>query len=298
MSTGEEITLHVDNNPNTLLRSRIFGHEGVIIPFREGIIAKKCRILRELRFYLCYIGWMHDMVPPCFVPQFEGIVDEDDTLKKISFKNNEVRLKMKREFSMPTISSTPYILMRDIAEGFERPAVLDIKLGKRTWELGANPEKVERMKRKCQQGTAKALKFKVRAAMWYSREPEKWPIIDGTNFVERKFGNTCTVEELIDFFRDFFHFNEQLSYFIKQLKELREALMKLRNEANTRMFSSSVLLTYDENDPTKKECRILDFAKTYWNINEIAENFHESVNDCEDDVIPAISNLMNILSSL
>lgn len=298
MSTSEEITLHVDNNPKTRLRSQIFGHDGVIIPFREGLIAKKCRRYRELSFYLSYIGWMHDMVPPCFVPKIEGIVDEEDTDKKISNIRSEVRLKMKRDISMPTLTKAPYIMMRDIADGFEKPAFLDIKLGRRTWELGANPEKVERMKRKCKQGTAYTNRFKIRAAMWYSREPGKWPMTDNTNFIKREFGNNCSTEELIAFLRDFFHYREQLAYYIKQLRDLREALMKLRSEANARMFSSSVLLTYDENDPSKKECRILDFAKTYWNIDEMAENFHENLNDCEDDVIPAISNLVNILSSL
>ncbi|KAH0785870.1 inositol polyphosphate kinase [Histomonas meleagridis] len=293
----EDVTLHVDNNPKTMLRSRIFGHDGVIIPFREGIIAKKCRILQELRFYLGYIGWIHDMVPESLIPKVEGFVEEKDA-GSISIKNPEIHLKIRKELSMPALTSTPYILMRDIAGGFVKPAVLDIKLGGRTWALGAKPEKVAHMRKKVESGTASSLKFKVRAAMWYSKNPDKWPITENANYIERDFGNNCTEEELRNFLKDFFHDKKKLPFFIDKLEKLKNALYKLRNEANARLFSSSVLLVYDEEDESKKECRLLDFAKTYWNINKMAEEFNENVKDCEDDILPGIQNLIVLLRSI
>ncbi|KAH0786772.1 Inositol polyphosphate kinase family protein [Histomonas meleagridis] len=296
MSTVD-VTLHVDNNPKTMLRSRIFGHEGVIIPFREGIIAKKCRIIRELNFYLDYLDNSHCVVPKNLVPKVEGFVEEKDA-GSISIKNPEIRLKIRKELSTPTLTSTPYILMRDIADGFTKPAVLDIKLGGRTWALGANPEKVAHMRKKAESGTTGKLKFKVRAAMWYSHNPDKWPITENANFVERDFGNNCTEDELKEFLLDFFHDTKKFPFFIEKLKKLKSALQKLRREANARMYSSSVLLVYDEDDDTKKECRLLDFAKTYLNINKLAGEFNENVSDCEDDILPGIQNLINIFEAI
>ena len=136
----ESRSVHVDDSPAKQLRSRIFGHKGVIIPFKEGVIAKKCRILQELQFYLDYAGWLHDYLPSDLVPEVEGISDG------IAEEANEVTLKMKRPTSVPSFKSTPYLIMHDLADGFTKPAVLDVKLGSRTWAFGASPEKAARMK--------------------------------------------------------------------------------------------------------------------------------------------------------
>lgn len=289
-----KLTLHIDHSPTTTLRARIFGHSDAIIPFREGIIAKKCKILQELTFYLNYIGWMHDILPCDLVPAIEGMVDSHGT--DITLDKPEVKLSMTKHLSMPSLATnTPYIMLRDIAQGFEKPAVLDIKLGSRTWALGAAPDKVTRMRGKCQHATTGKLQFRVRAAMWYSKNQAKWPIDENANFVTREFGNKCSEQELLEFLSDFFHYSEQIPFYVNRLRDLRLALMRLRSERNARFFSSSVLLVYDEANPEFKECRILDFAKCYFDINEAAAKFNESVEDCEDDIIPGLTNLIHML---
>ena len=285
-----EVVFHVDESPTTTLRSRIFGHQGVIIPLKEGLIAKKCRILRELQFYLDYAGWIHDVIPADLVPSVAAIADELSTVGP-----NEVKVQIRRNGSVPNMKNPPYLLLKDIVDGFRRPAVLDIKLGTRTWAFGADSVKVERMKGKCRDCPTAELRFRVRAAMWYSNQPEKWPVDDGVNYVTRELGNTWTEEELFVFLKDFFHFRKQLPFFVEKLENLRSAVCKLRSEHNARMYSSSVLLVYDEDDPDKKECRILDFAKTYLHVDEVAEQFHEKMEDCEDGVVPAITNLLRLL---
>ena len=285
-----ELICHVDESPTMTLRSKIFGHQGVIIPFREGIIAKKCRILQELQFYLDYAGWIHDMIPANLIPSIAGIADEMSEIRP-----HEMKLTIRKHGSVPNMKTTPYLLMKDLASGFARPAVLDIKLGTRTWAFGADSKKVERMKGKCQHCPTAELRFRVRAAMWYSQNPDKWPTDDGVNFVTREQGNTWTEEELFAFLKDFFHFRQQLPFFVKRLESLRDAVVRLRNECNARMYASSVLLVYDEDDPKKMECRILDFAKTYLNVEKMAEKFHEDVDDCEDGVVPALTNFLRLL---
>jgi hypothetical protein len=89
-----------------------------------------------------------------------------------------------------------------------------------------------------------------------------------------------------------------IPFFVKRLMALREALSRLRNECNARMYSSSVLLVYDNDNVEKMECRILDFAKTYLDITQVATTFQERLEDCEDDVVPAITNLVRVLRTI
>lgn len=291
----QELIFHVDKTPITNLRSNIFGHQGVIIPLREGMIAKKCRIMQELQFYLNYSGWIHDILPSDLVPTVEGIATD---LSEDGQKPGTVQVKMRRHGSLASIKATPYLILRDLANGFTKPAVLDIKLGTRTWAFGTEKEKVERMKGKCRDCPTAAMRFRIRAAMWYSKDPEKWPIQDNVNYVTREFGNTCTEEQLWEFLSDFFHFKSRMQFFTDKLQKLREAICRLRNEYKARMYSSSVLLLYDEADPSKMECRILDFAKTYLDIDQLAEKYHEKLDECEDDVVPAITNLLRMLRKI
>ena len=75
------------------------------------------------------------------------------------------------------------------------------------------------------------------------------------------------------------------------------SVLRLRAEADARMFSTSVLVVYDDAHPERVECRLLDFAKTYFDIKKRAAECHESVEDCEDGVIPALSNLKWMIRS-
>jgi hypothetical protein len=292
----EELLVHFDETPQTSLRARIFGHEGVIIPFREGIIAKKCRIMQELHFYRDYKKWIHNFLPQDLVPTVEGVVTTDSELSVRD--NQEIRLSLRRNLSSPNLKNDPYIILRDLAQGFEKPALLDIKLGTRTWAFGAPAEKIRRMKGKCRECPTHELRFRIRAGMWYSRFPDAWSSDDDTNYVTREFGNTCTEGQLWDFLNDFFHWPATIPYFIKKLTELRSSLNRLRNECNARLYSSSVLFVYDEANPSKMECRILDFAKTYIDAKSLAASFNERPEECEDDVIPAITNLVRMLRKI
>lgn len=289
MEEGIEQILDVDLSPVAEHRGRVFGHDGSIITFRQGILAKKSRE-REFVFYRNFKGWVHDYMSEDMLPEVRGIgfiSEQDETKYKMTIFPTLIP---------PEISGTPYLILGDIIAGYARPAVLDIKLGTRTWEIGADPNKVERHKIKCANATTNECGFRVRAAMWYSKNPDMWPLREGEySVVDRKFGTTCTTEEMTEFFKDFFHNTDLIPAFIVKLRRIRTGLEKLRNEGGIRMFSSSALCVYDEADPTKYDCRILDFEKTYFNIENTAARFHESVEDCEDCVVPGVSQLMDKL---
>lgn len=280
------VTLHVDHRPEMILRSRLFGHPGVIIPFSEGVIAKRRVLDEEFRFYRTYSKFL----PSDLVPEVAGICDD------VSPKEDLLTVKISRKF--PEDPRENVLLLKDLTSGYKRPSVLDIKLGIRTWALGAAEDKVARHQLKCRQATTATLRFRVRAALWRSEKSDQWPCESGINYVTREFGNTCTKTELRNFLADFLRHDDHVNVMIRRLADLKNALIRLRIEADVRMFSSSVLMVYDDADPSKVECRLLDFAKTYFDIKKKAEQFHEKLEDCEDGVVPALTNLIEILKDI
>ncbi|OHS94384.1 Inositol polyphosphate kinase family protein [Tritrichomonas foetus] len=293
MTDVAELTLHVDNRPEMELRSKIFGHPGIIVPFKEGLIAKKGALDEELQFYADYSKWVRKIIPRDLVPEVAGISPSISLDCLNSDQKDVVNMKVIRNVANPNHLNKPVLLLRDLASGLERPCVLDVKLGNRTWELGAQ-DKAKRRMEKCSE-TAMTLFFRIRAALWHSENPDKWPIQDGINCVTRQFGNNCNREELIDFLRDFLHYPGLVEFFIKKLSKLKKSLLNLRVEADARMFSTSILFVYDDAHPERAECRMLDFAKTYFDIKKKAAQYHERLEDCEDGVIPAITNMLSIL---
>lgn len=279
------VTLHVDHRPEMTLRSRLFGHPGVIIPFSEGVIAKRRVLDEELRFYRSYSKLL-----PNLVPEFAGICDD------LCTKEDIIKLNVSKK--VPEDCQDTVLLLKDLTSGYERPCVLDIKLGIRTWALGAAEDKVARHQLKCHQTTTATLRFRIRAALWRSEQPDRWPSESGINYVTREFGNSCTKTDLKQFLSDFLRHKGHVETMIRRLSDLKNALIRLRVEADVRMFSSSVLMVYDDADPRKVECRLLDFAKTYFDIKKRAEQFHEKLEDCEDGVVPALTNLIATLKEI
>ena len=292
----EKYELHVDKSTMTELRGKIFGHDGAIITFTEGLIAKQCKFMEEVRFYSMYLEDLYKQLPPSLVPEVLGICAQDDI--KINETQDIYAFDVKKKIEPDLYTGKPFLIMRDIAQGYKKPAVLDLKVGIRTWPLGASEIKKTRMRRRCLATTTNRLGLRVRAAMWYSSNTDKWPEEGETNYINRLWGNHCSDQELQDFFIDFFHFTEHIPVLIEKLKLLHDSIESLRKNKGIRMFSSSVLFAYDEEDRTKFDCRLLDFAKTYFDIDDQAPKHNESVEDCEDELLPSITNVINLLEKV
>ena len=292
----ESFDLHVDKSYTTELRGKIFGHDGAITTFTEGLISKQCKFIEEVYFYSHYNNELHTILPEYLIPEVLGICDQDSVT--ILPTDEIVHFDIKKKIEPELYKGKPYLLMRDIAQGYKKPAVLDLKVGIRTWPLGASEIKKTRMRRRCLATTTNRLGLRVRAAMWYSDKQDKWPEEENTNYINRLWGNHCTDEELQNFFNDFFHFTDQIPTLINKLTVLRDSIEVLRKDHGVRMFSSSILFAYDEEDRTKFDCRLLDFAKTYFDIDEQAPKHNETVEDCEDQLLPAITNVINLLKNV
>ena len=284
---SRQLVLHVDNRPGTELRGKIFGHAG-IITFREGFLAKKLDDF-EGKFYQLYRKKLHVVFPQELLPEIFGISYIS------SKKDDELTLDFQPSLT-PDGNETrqPLILEKDIAAGYARPAMLDLKLGIRSWKIGASEKKAKRRSAKIQGGSCACTNFRIRAAMWYS-DTGKFPKDGEMTIVERKFGNTCSLPELHEFFADFFKCKEAIPNMIRKLEILKESLTVLRDQYGVRFYSSSLLAVYDDTNPLKFDLRMLDFEKSYAGVEDICKQFHESLESCEDGVIEAVTNIISIL---
>jgi hypothetical protein len=191
------------------------------------------------------------------------------------------------------------ILQRDMAAGYSQPAIIDFKLGDRSWSIGASATKAARRSARMAQGLCPRLYFRVRAALWRG-EDEQFEKVPGTaiSFVARTFGNTCAMEQLMALFADFFRFPQMVPVFVEKLKRLKRALSDLREALDTRFYSSSIVIVYDTANPAKCDLRMLDFEKSYIHAQQTAREVGEPVEQCEDHVIEGVKNLKALIARL
>lgn len=262
----------------------MFGHPDSILSFSEGILAKLADP-GELQFFRAYNKELKKAFPPNLLPKVYGI----------GYMTNHEEDEYTFEFH-PTLdiaadeARTPYLFQKDIIEGYQRPCIMDLKIGIRSWGLGASEKKAQRRAKRIAGGVASTLNFRLRAGLWYS-ENENWSKDSDISYVSRDFGNHCTVEELSTLFSDFFRDKNQIVYFINQLSQLQESLQKIHDTYGVRFYSSSILIAYDEANSQKRDLRMIDFEKAYTGIQETALKYNETIEDCEDGVITAVSNL-------
>jgi hypothetical protein len=135
LSYYEKSILHEVQGNETDLRALIFGHPHSIITFEEGLLAKLVGP-GESTFYEAYQAELRAVLPPDLVPDVLGLVFATGDPNCFDLQR---RLKVR-----PDEGRTPMMLQRDIAAGYARPAIIDFKVGSRSWRIGASLTKANR----------------------------------------------------------------------------------------------------------------------------------------------------------
>jgi 1D-myo-inositol-tetrakisphosphate 5-kinase/inositol-polyphosphate multikinase len=268
----------------------VFGHASSILTFQEGLLGKYVRS-GESKFYQAYETQLHRILPPDLVPQILGLLYLDEATGLYDFQRS---LQPK-----PTETRPPMLLQRDVAAGYVNPAIIDLKLGTRSWRIGASAKKAARRSAKMAKGTCFQTCFRVRAALW-SGVSDQFERISGTSvsFVSRSFGNTCTMDELKTLFADFFRYKGMIPTLVEKLGRLKSALEGLRAAFDTRFYSSSIIMVYDSANPEQFDVRMLDFEKSFMYAEKVAQECQEDIEKCEDNVIKAVENIKAMLAAL
>ena len=155
------------------------------------------------------------------------------------------------------ISTNCALVMENVADGFKKPNILDVKLGARLWADDAPPAKRAKLDKVAGETTSKSLGFRV-AGMRIWQDPDandqQGVSFDGYRPYDKDYGRSLTPENVIEAFEDYFcvakgtrpirNIRKVIGRFIDDLEGMRAVLEK----EESRMYSASLLFVY-EGDP-------------------------------------------------
>ncbi|KAL8657339.1 MAG: hypothetical protein Q9226_002013 [Calogaya cf. arnoldii] len=256
------------------------GHDGVLSDPSGAVVIKPCS-QTEVDFYHSTARDEHSHFAT-FIPTFMGTLElnsESDPAAAVARTAilNPTEAGQSITESPHTIPHAPVveeawapsnggriktdlaIVLENIAAPFQKPNILDVKLGARLWDDNAPPAKRTKLDKVAEETTSKSLGFRIAgmrtwqgaAAAAGSNGISK----HGYRLYDKNYGRTLTTKTIRQGFEDFFLLKRGgaigrksplrvvVMRFLEDLKELKSAL---ENE-ESRMYSASLLFVYEGN---------------------------------------------------
>ncbi|CAD2104077.1 inositol polyphosphate kinase, putative [Plasmodium vinckei brucechwatti] len=183
-------------------------------------------------------------------------------------KNNEHNSKNDGDMANPKDKKkwVPHIILEDLVNGFKRPCVLDIKMGKRQRKIGASLEKKKRQVEKSFKTTSHSLGFRLCGCQHYNK------LQDTLFYKDKYWGRSLSKENIPWAIRNWFWngsllYDELIPILLEKLHVFFNCIVELRHY---RFWSSSLLWVFDGGLSDKKErlnsldIRMIDFANTIY----------------------------------
>ena len=276
---------HVDNSESVQKRFDTFRCKKSYI-LQEGFLAKFCLKPNELNFIRK--NNKLKIFPADIISTTVGVVDKQEL---VFDENDEIEVDFDTDFEREHIAPF-YLIIADITSGYKRRCLFDIKIGRRHWDIGAKQSFVAKKKAKVANSIVNEIKIRPVGCEWYDDE--------GNRQTEtREWGFDATLEEVNRVFRNYFKYPEVRKFFLAKLNKMYETAVLAREKYGMKFYSVSVLFSYDDADPTKRDIRLIDFEKCYTNVDEMIKKYSwETLEDTEDDFQEGIKNLIDMLSSI
>ncbi|KAJ2133871.1 hypothetical protein IW136_004852 [Coemansia sp. RSA 678] len=195
---------------------QVAGHPGVLVVEGNEMIIKPLNT-REQQFYE---GANQSIDFKSFMPEYYGTLQ-----RTAGDESSDVK---------------DFICLENLVHGFEKPCVIDIKIGSRLHDIDAPQEKCERMERKAQRTTSGKLGIVITGMKQY-----------GQPAMDREWCRDLTEETIVDAIAQYFSTAaEQVSaeyrdYLVWQFITEVGELLDVMQDAECRMYSSSLLFVYD-----------------------------------------------------
>ncbi|CAM1306000.1 IPMK (predicted) [Pycnogonum litorale] len=202
---------------------------------------------RELQFYVRLFESNptdDELTLRNFVPPYLGVF-------KTSFQDNDVT----------------YLKLKDVSSRYTHPCIMDVKIGPRTYDPLATPDKIIKEMNKYPPVTS--IGFRILGYRIYDGKDDVYKLETAQYF------KTLTDREMvIDALKYYFgSCSNRLAVIRNVLKGLRTMLNWFDNQRSYNFYSSSVLMVYESDDvPDRTDVKMIDFAHVY-NSTEIDENY-------------------------
>lgn len=180
-----------------------------------------------------------------------------------------------------------WLLLEDLTYGFLSPCIIDIKLGTRSYEVDASPQKKQAQLNHSQNTTTASHAIRlIDARIRKDGEVvEEW---------DRHKGHDFTAEDFQKTLQQFFQ-GKRRSEFVTAIMKIRTNLLETLNILpRMRLYSASVLAIYD-GDKTDAPMRValIDFAHAYTDVD--AEGGDSNDSSYDDNSLKGLQNLINFL---
>ncbi|XP_011334457.1 inositol polyphosphate multikinase isoform X2 [Ooceraea biroi] len=206
-----------------MLVSRRNGH--VLKPATKAILGE-----REIAFYENLKNSQDSTIAPLkeFVPHYYG--------------TTELRVFNKR---------TKFLTLRDITEGMAEPCVMDIKIGRRTWDPLATPEKRATEELKYAE-SKRAYGFCITGFQVYCLSTGRLKKFD------KDYGKKLDAKGVVEALKTFLHITPEKPacqrLIIELLSILGRIMLFFRMQRKYRFYSSSLLVAYDARELRQHRC--------------------------------------------
>ena len=183
------------------------------------------------------------------------------------------------------------IVLENVAAGFVKPNILDVKLGKRLWADDAPLAKRSRFDKIASETTTSSLGFRIAGMkIWKS---------DAYHIYDKWYGRSRTIEDVSEAFEELFDlkpedrdvdvFEEVVDGIVEAVDEVEQAIAG----QETRMYSSSLLFIYEGDRAARREAleSACNSAKAQDSVTSIpamvADDDHDNEEDDEAQQVPS-----------
>eukprot|EP00871_Galdieria_phlegrea_P001019 jgi/Galph1/1918/GphlegSOOS_G590.1 len=185
-------------------------------------------------------------------------------------------------------NTNSFIILEDLTSNFQKPCVLDCKMGTRHYDDDASEEKKRAHILKALSTTSSSMGIRFTGMQVY-----KLPY---RNFLfhDKYYGRCLQPAQLKDELYEFFHNGVSLRIDIMEpfISRLKWLYQRMESEPNFNFYSSSLLFVYegeqdDKQDTIRADVRMIDFAHTQWYVDKR-----------NDGYLFGLTNLIELLESL
>ena len=172
------------------------------------------------------------------------------------------------------IATDEAVVLENVAAGFEKPNILDVKLGVRLWADDAPPAKRTKLEKVADETTSRALGLRIAGMKTWHGPPAAGKSAvtqDGYRTFDKSYGKKLKANEIHHGFRTYFltenagvtkvQAKKVIERFIQDLQEFQDVL----EHEESRMYSSSLLFIYEGDGKALEEAfneeKLLEAAK-------------------------------------
>ncbi len=146
------------------------------------------------------------------------------------------------------------IVLGNVAHGYKKPNILDVKLGARLWADDAPTAKRVKLDRVAAETTSKPLGFRIAGMKTYHGAPnngKEGVTSDGYKLYDKMYGRSFTVQNIDEAFGDYFLLDKEAKAtgptrkVIKRFIGDLEAMQDVIEKEESRMYSASLLFVYE-----------------------------------------------------